>query len=285
MSNSLAETTKFFSDPALDMVATAIVELDYQHVQDLVAADQRIRSAFRRRWEIGRLVFDNHELILRECGSQKAFAEGFGYSEAVISNNLRGYRALYDLGCKSWDDVTRRLEDKKINPTVQNFERLPALLAGVTSPKDTRKYDERRLEQIEAEIETIIARNESANHNEIPVIAKDLAERLEQVKTHIVKLDPIKYVWKNEKYLEFVRRLGYDAITGAPCDKPDPHHTLPDGRSAAGGKVADVWTIPVSRDTHDLIEQGMLVPSREEILTALVNTMALFIMNHLPTQK
>jgi hypothetical protein len=224
-------------------------------------------------------------LLFVSVALKKAFSDGFGYSEAVISNNLRGYRALHDLGCASWDDVTRRLEDKKINPTVQNFERLPALLAGVSAPKDTRKYDERRLEQIEAEIDTIMARNESANHNEIPVVAKDLAERLDQVKTHIVKLNPTKYVWKNNNYLEFVRRLGYDAITGAPCDKPDPHHTLPNGRSAAGGKVADVWTIPVSRYTHDLIEQGILVPNREELLTALVNTMALFIMNHLPTQK
>jgi hypothetical protein len=85
--------------------------------------------------------------------------------------------------------------------------------------------------------------------------------------------------------LEFVRRLGYDCVTGAPCDRPDPHHTLPNGVSATGGKVADVWTIPVSRETHDMIETGLLILSPDEIKDELLKVMALFIMNHLPNQK
>jgi hypothetical protein len=275
----------FFNDAALDDVANRIIELDTQHNLALVRAHNEIQSAFQRRWEIGRLVNENYDIIIAKCKSQKAFAEGFGYSESVISNNLRAYRSLSDIGCTTWPAVLRELEKRQINATVQNFERLPALIAGDIKPKDTRQYDERRLEQLHEEVETILRRSETSNRNEIAVVAEELSDRIEQAKGHITKLDPTKYVWKNEKYLEFVRRLGYDCVTGAPCDRPDPHHTLPNGVSATGGKVADVWTIPVSRETHDMIETGLLVLSPDEIKDELLKVMALFIMNHLPNQK
>jgi hypothetical protein len=275
----------FFNDAALDDVANRIIELDTQHNLALVRAHNEIQSAFQRRWEIGRLVNENYDIIIAKCKTQKAFAEGFGYSESVISNNLRAYRSLSDIGCKTWSDVLRELEKRNISPTVKSFESLPSLIAGDTKPKDTRQYDERRLEQLHEEVETILRRSETSNRNEIAVVAEDLSNRIEQAKGHITKLDPTKYVWKNEKYLEFVRRLGYDCVTGAPCDRPDPHHTLPNGVSATGGKVADVWTIPVSRETHDMIETGLLVLSPDEIKDELLKVMALFIMNHLPNQK
>lgn len=275
----------FFNDATLDDVANRIIELDTQHNLALVRAHNEIQSAFQRRWEIGRLVNENYDTIIAKCKSQKAFAEGFGYSESVISNNLRAYRSLSDIGCTTWPAVLRELEKRQVNPTVQNFERLPALLAGKMPVKDARPYDERRLEQINEEIETILKRNESANRNEVVILAQDMAERLEQVKSHITKLDPTKYVWKNDKYLEFIRRLGYDCVTGAPCDRPDPHHTLPNGRSSMGGKVADVWTIPVSRETHEMIESGLINLTPDEIKDALLQCMALFIMNTLPNQK
>lgn len=277
-------TTSFFEDVILNDVANKIIELDTQHQMSLIRAHTEIQSAFQRRWEIGRLVNENYKHIIDKCETQKAFAESFGYSESVISNNLRAYRSMADIGCKTWEDVLKELDKRQINATVQNFERLPALLAGKMQPKDTRPYDERRLEQINDEIETILKRSESANRNEVTILAQDMAERLEQAKGHIAKLDPTRYVWKNDKYLEFVRSLGYDAYSGAPCDRPDPHHTLPNGRSSMGGKVADVWTIPLSRETHNLVEEGLITLTPDEIKDALLQCMALFIMNTLPSQ-
>jgi hypothetical protein len=68
-------------------------------------------------------------------------------------------------------------------------------------------------------------------------------------------------------------------ITEEPCDRCDPHHTDWDGGSGGMGmKLPDWMTIPVSRHTHNALEAGLIVPTREQLMKALIRTMATFIV-------
>jgi hypothetical protein len=145
-----------------------------------------------------------------------------------------------------------------------------------------RPKDEKRLESLYAEVQDIISRNESSTHNELHEMAVDLANQIEQAQDHIIKLDAHRRHWHNEKYLEWVRSIGYDALTGQAVDRCEPHHTYLSGEQ--GGiqdKLPDFLTIPLSPETHRKVESGQLKPTEVEIAKAIINTMGLFLMTHM----
>jgi hypothetical protein len=229
---------------------------------------------------MGEILFENEFLILSEFETWKRFAEHYGFSPSVVSNNLRAYRFLFEQKLYDWDSVLKALKEKNINLTVSNFEKLETLFLHGAPPE--RPKDEKRLENIYAELQDIISRNESAGHNEILEMAVDLAEQVEQAQEHLIKLDAHRRHWHNEKYLEWVRSLGYDVLTGQAVERCEPHHTYLSGEQ--GGiqdKLPDYLTIPLSADTHRKVESGQYKPTEIEIAKALVNTMGLFIMTHM----
>jgi hypothetical protein len=270
----------FFEDQTLNDIALEIIQLDTQMNLDLEVAYTKMTNAFERRWSMGKLLSENEDYILAICTTWNEFADKFGYSTSVLSNNRRGYQSLLEAGCKTFKDVETLLIKKQINPTVRNFEKIGSLLTTGEPIKDVRPKDEQRLQRLFSEVQEIIDRNETANHNVVER-ALELKDRIEQSVDHINKLDARKNVWKSKKYLQWVKTLGYDALTGLPCDTPDPHHTdIRGGSGGFGAKLPDMFTIPVSRDTHEMLENGMWEPTEVEIAEALINTMALFIMTH-----
>lgn len=277
----------FQSDVLNDLVQT-ILELDGKAGQDLEEAYTKIESATHRRWLIGKAVSENIEYIKEECGTQGAFASKFGYSEAKISNDKRGYESLVELGGTDWESAKKLMQEKSIQITSRNFEKIGTLLNNPTQDtpiKEQRDKDERRLEQLHSEIEEIKTRNESSN----PIVyeqAEDTIEYAKGVSKLLNKQNPYRSNWRSRKYMDFVKSLGIDHITGKQEEHLDPHHTLPDGSSQGKhGKVADCFTIPVSRSTHNDLETGMLVPTKLNIAEALVKTMATFIQTHYPNDQ
>jgi hypothetical protein len=278
MSNIIGQ---FFDDTKLNEIANEIIELDAKINLSLEQAYQNMTSAFERRWVMGKLLYDNQEYIITKCDTWTKFADSFGQPIAVLSNNKRGYENLLNAGCDTFDKVVKLLTEKQITPTVRNFEKIGTLL---NEPLENRKLqrprDEERLIKLNSEIEEIIQRNESANHNVVEK-ALELKERSTQAISHITKTDARKLQWQSRKYMDWVKKLGYDAFTGLPCPAPDPHHTDINGGSGGfGSKLPDCFTVPVSRETHEMLESGFWEPDKLEIADALINTMALFIITH-----
>lgn len=275
---------KFFEDDTVNKVALDVIELEAQAKMDAQKSLQYLESAFHRRWQQGKLLHENQEAILEHCGTWRNFCEGFGHSEGVISNNRRAYKALLDIGANDWGKVKEVLSEKGIRPTIPNFEKVGKLLNdpdAATKPKDQRPRDERRLEEIQAELDEIRTRNESASNNHVVELAQDTLAVAGDLSAHINKLNPEKSLWENRKYIEWVKSLGVDMITGKPCANPDFHHTtITGGQGGIGKKLPDTHGIPVSRETHMMIESGFLVPSQEELAQALIDTMSLFIQTN-----
>lgn len=282
MTNIITTINLFDGDYELNTVAQQVLDLETGFKNDVKAMNKYAKSAMQRRWEMGKVLYDNEELIVERLGSQKAFAEKLGSSEGTLSNNKRGYANLLEHGCTTWEEVMELLEKKELPANTYTFERMGKLLNDPTATdkiKDQRPKDEKRLEQITKEVEEIVQRNETSNHNTFE-LGKQVLKDVLEVGVHIGKVDPYKSTWRSKNYLEFVRNLGMDFITMTPEDAVDPHHTLQTQEQRMGSKVADVFTIPVSRDIHMMIENGTVELTQEEISDALIRTMALFIIHN-----
>lgn len=274
------EVIAFFEDDSLNIIALEILNLNTGIRADADEANKLLRNAMYKRWKMGKLLYENEELIKEKVGSQKAFAEHIGFSEGVLSNNKRGYGILLDAGAKTWDEVVALLESKGLQPTTYNFERMGRVLAdpAAAKPVDRRPQAEKRLEQLIDEASDIVQKAQTTNGN-VFELGKDVMKHLEDATAHIKKLNPFEAVWKSENYLNFVRNIGWDFVTETPC-KTEPHHVIPSGKQRMGLKVADCFTIPVSRDTHMMLEEGLMELSADEINAILVKVMALYIIHN-----
>lgn len=276
-----------FESPTLNDVGAQIIDKYKKTVDDYRKVKETLGNALVRRWEIGKMVSDNYEEIITECGSQRKFAEKLGVTEAMISNDKRGYEALLDAGVQKSTEVIPFLKDNEIEVVTRNWERIGSLLnePDKVDPKDRRPRDEKRLEDIYNEIEEIRARNEGSNPGVFSQ-AKDTLSYLEDVGNMLGAQDIFRSGWRSRQYLDFVKSIGFDYITGEQAENLDPHHTLIDGSSTGPhGKVADVFTIPVNRACHMEIEEGIREPTPLEIAEALIRTMALFIVTHSEPDK
>lgn len=239
-------------------------------------AERNLFSAFKTRWEYGKAIFDNYDLIINEFGSQKRFAEYIGHSEAVVSNNKRGYENLLKENCNDWYSVESLLKEKSIRPTIRNFEKIGTLLNEPTSdtkPKDQIPKDRRRLEELMEEVRDIIKRNESGNNIELAEDATEFLEDIEDIQNYLNIFDVFKHNFTSEKYLNYIRNYGFDIVTGEPCERCDPHHV----GNNSNKRNADLLTIPVSRKTHNLLHLGVIEMTEREVNKYLIQVMSNFI--------
>lgn len=283
--NELQPVITEFKNNHLNEIGAELISLSKDTNNHLTQAKQHVKSAILNRWNRGRIIAENIEEILDECGTQRKFSERIGLTEAMISNDKRGYLAAKEAGAETEEEFLNLLSQKQIPARTDRWEKLPKLLndpESRTKTKDQRQKDEKRLEDLHAEIEEIKARNEGAN----PVVAERAEDTLrysEGVKQHIEAQDIFKSGWRNRDYLDFVKSIGFDYLTMEPCKNPDPHHVLPSGRSQGPhGKVADVFTFPISRPNHDSWQgKNLTIKEQLEVSEALIRTMALFITTNL----
>lgn len=276
---------QFFENSALNDAALQIIECSRQSREAAQKAKDFASMAFYYRWESGRIIDENYIKIILECGTQEEFAKRIGETPSVVSNNKRAYQALKDAGATTWQQVEKLLDQKNINPIISNFEKIGTLLAAPaseTTGKQQVDKDLKRLEVIREEAQEILARMEPANRPQALEEAFDTVTDVEEIKRFLDRFNPEKSKWKSEKYLEFIRNIGWDMIKDEPCERCDPHHTLPNGGSGSvGEKLADFWVIPVSRETHLEIETGLLVLSPDEILRIQHYCMSAFLQLNL----
>jgi len=273
-----------FGNAQLNLVADQIIRLDSEYREQLRTAEKSMRGAFATRFTIGKLVIDNYEAIIEECGSQKAFAEAIGQSESQLSNTVRGYRYLAEAGADTLEKAVQLLQDKGIKPTSQNYERIGTMLAEPTPgepPALTESKMQRRLEQIHGELEEIVRYSERATD---PVVQETtwMIEFLQDTSNHLRDQNIFTRPFKSERYLNFVRTFGRDVITREPVARCDPHHTdFKGGSGGMGMKLPDWMTIPVSRTTHEDIEEGRITLTERELMLAMIETLATFVVNAL----
>lgn len=270
-----------FSRSELNALADYLIGIDTQFRKQLKLAEQAIRTAFELKYMMGKAIFENYEMILEECGSQKAFAESIGQTESQISNALRGYKAFHSEGVEAIQDAYALLEARGIKPTSQNYDKIGSLLNEPTeerTQKEQLERDEKRLIDLQYEADEIRRRNEAANS---PVLgeSQQMIEYLDNMRNYLANQDIFSLPFTSQKYLEFVRTFGIDVVTEEPVERCDPHHTnLTGGSDGMGMKPPDWMTIPVSRNTHNAIETGLLQLTERDISRMLIRTMATFIV-------
>lgn len=276
----MIETVQFVPSAAINEVVDAMIMFQAEDLQLQAEIGMRNKRAFENRYEYGKLLVENEDLILEEFKTWKAFAEHYGFSPSVLSNNKRAYEFLASEGLGTWDKALDAIREKGIALTVSNFEKIESLF--VSGPKAERPKLEKRLERLYTEAQDIVGQLDSAHHNELKEMAVEVVDNLEQAMQHVAKLDIKRQQWRNEKYLEFVRSFGVDVITGQPVERCEPHHTYIHGEQGdTGTKLPDYLTIPLSPETHRQIETGKIKPDPLKVAEELIRVMGLFIQHHI----
>jgi hypothetical protein len=266
----------------LNKVTEEIYKLDQDMIKHFEAAEKEAFSAFKCRFEMGKILFDNETEILEFAQTWADFADIINKTPSVISNNLRGYRAFNALGINDWDGAVELLRERQIRPLSSNYEKIGKLLSEPEpddTPKTREEKDLRRLEQISGELTDITQRNDRPDkHSLIVEEAVTMLGQIEDFQRASLGFEPDETKWRSHAYLEMVRNWGRCEVSGEFTDYTDPHHTYVDGlNSAFGVKLPDYLTIPVSRELHMKIEAGQMSLDNEEILRILVKCMARFI--------
>jgi hypothetical protein len=266
----------------LNEVTEKIYQLDHEMIRHFESAENEAYSAFKCRYEMGKILYDNESEILEFAQTWQDFADIIGKTPAVISNNLRGYRAFLSIGCDSWEKAREEMRGRQIRPLSSNFEKIGRLLTEpevTDKPKTKQEKELQRLEQISTELNDIVARNDQGDkHSLIVEEAVNMLTQVEDFKIASMGFMPDQKRWKSNAYLEMIRNWGRCEVSGEITDFTDPHHTYVDGiNSVLGYKLPDYLTIPVSRQLHERIENGDITLNNEEILLILVKCMSRFI--------
>lgn len=274
----------------LNKVTEDIYKLDQDMIRHFEAAEKEAFSAFKCRFEMGKILFENEKEILEFAQTWADFADIINKSASVISNNLRGYRAFQALGVTEWDGAVELLRERSIRPLSSNFEKIGKLLTQPEesdAPKTREEKDLRRLEQISSELTDITQRNDRQDkHSIIVEEAVTMLTQIEDFQRASLAFEPDETKWRSQAYLEMIRNWGRCEVSHEFTDWTDPHHTYVDGINAAFGfKLPDYLTIPVSREVHQRIENGDITLTNEEILRILVKCMARFISIAIKTDE
>ncbi|MFP8488731.1 hypothetical protein ACKGJO_06475 [Gracilimonas sp. Q87] len=292
--NELEERTEIqipveFDNEEVNELTEFILEYNHDYKNHMNKVEKHMWGAFESKWSLGEQLWIYENIILDEFEYWKDYAEAIDVHPTLLSRAKNGYEHLRDRGAETWEDVEDLLKQKSIRPTVKNFERIGGLL---DAPEETESFedyterDQRRLEELYAEAEDILTRNENPNRNEpvadIVTDAEHLSEYLEEIKDKVKRQNPYHIEWRSGTYLDFIRGFGRDLITGEPCERCEAHHTDPNNQTGNyGTKVADWATIPVSQGTHHKITNGEIVPTPEQILKAQTKCLATFLMTAL----
>ncbi len=281
-----------FENQALNELTKQLIRIGNDVTKLYESLRRDMRSAFVKRWEAGKLLHDNHAAILEECGTMKEFCEMTGFTEAVLSNNLRGYRAMLSAGATTADQAVKILESKRIEPTSRNFEKIGTLLSTTgdnrneTIPQRKTKAElaDKQLENLNQQVEAIRQSHvpDRSPGSGVSVVVHEeaaaLSSYIEDLRNHKMKASPVKVPFRSEIYTEFIRNYPRDIVTMLPLDeKADPHHAN-EFYAKAGEKINDLWQIPVSRQTHQALEEGHETYDEAFLNEALVELMANYIM-------
>lgn len=270
-----------FSNPTLNRLGEELI-INYKgfHSEQNIAKEH-LGKAIVRRFLSGKLLFEYHDLIIEEMGSQRKFGEHIGVSESMLSNDKRAYEALLERGVDTPEKMFELLNKKGLKAGIYEWERLPSLLVDPDAFKDRRAYAEKRLEKLATEVEDIIKSAESANNNHIAELARDTMSRIGETKEHLDKMDPLSYQWESLKYRNWAKSLGWDFIKDEPAENLEFHHTdMMGGSGGSGKKLPDVFGLPVSLPTHRAIESGAYRPTPIQIASGLIKLLTLFIITH-----
>lgn len=272
-----------FKDQVLNDVGYQLIENYKGYNANRQLAKEYLGKAIVRRYESGKLLSVNHGRIMDECGSQRAFGESIGVTESMLSNDKRAYEALEAEGITDAKQMLEHLKSKNIQSNVYEWERLPKLLNDPDAYRepDRRAKDEKRLEDIYSEAGEIKQRNESASNNNIAKLASDTMKEVGELKDHLKKLDPFSYEWRNRKYIDWAKSLGWDFINDEPAENLEFHHTdMQGGSGGEGTKLPDIFGLPTTIKTHKAIEQGAYKPTSTQLASGLIKLHSLFIMTH-----
>jgi hypothetical protein len=274
--------SSLFPDQKLNDATTELITLYKGFSTHLDNANKELRSAIIKRFTAGQFVYEIYDLIIDVCQTQRNYCEITGIPEAVLSNDLRAYRELKEkYGVDTPEEFLKLLQSKNLKPQVYVWERLPAMLNEPESvQRDQRPKDEKRLEDIDSELKEIVSRNTGQGNNAVLEEARHLIEHLEQAKQHIDKTDPYRYKWRSEAYKKWCRDLGICMLTKEACTTEFHHTDQFGGSGGEGTKLPDVFGIPISATVHYKIEQGDYKVTETQLATALIETMALFIMSN-----
>lgn len=267
-----------FRNPALNELAGVLITRNKEVIANVREAQKLLGKALTRRFMNGRDVDHHYAQILEECQSQREFSKRIGLSESVLSNDLRAFRALKEREIEDPQEFKKLLDSKGLPATIKVWEKLPNLLEDPTSlKKDERPKPERTLEKVQDEIQKVA---DESPHSEIQAESKILLDQIEDLRNHLNKYNPYKYQWDSPAYRKWCRSIGKCMITGRACS-PDFHHTTPDGGSGGtGDKLPDVFGFPIDRDLHSKVEDGTVTLTKEQISNAIINTLALFVINN-----
>lgn len=271
-----------FKNSKLNKIGAELISLSKAAGENFQKAKIHLKLAIINRWNRGRIIAENYDEIIEECDTQREFAERLGLTEAMISNDKRGYIAAKEKGATTEEEFLNLLKQKKIPARTDRWEKLPKLLNQPSSKrqKDNRRNDEKRLEKIYEEAEEIRARNQNTG-GEIPKKAEEIEHYISDLQDSLSQTNPLSYKWKSQYYIDWVKSLGMDFLTMQPADNIDAHHTTTEGWAGnTQEKLPDCFTIPVTRDTHNNIERGKYNPSHRELSDALIRTLSLFIITH-----
>lgn len=278
-------TISYFDNPTLNTVGAELIENYKGSAEHIKNAQTHVNKAIIRRWRSGKLLFDNYDLIIEVCESQRNFSEIIGITESMLSNDLRAYKALLSEGCNTEDDVLQRLYEKGLPTTTKVWERLPKLLNEPESYRepDRREKDEKRLEDLYEELEEI--KNRNLNNN-INYTADEIQQEIIEITKETLSQDPLNMEWENEHYLNYIRNYGFDILTKEPLSADEfahPHHVDPYTGNAGGGianKLPDCFTIPLKKDNHRDIHDGLVVYRPEDYQRALITVLTKYIITH-----
>lgn len=263
--------------------------VDYR--RSMSKLDEVANEAFDRMYLFGVSLIENEDFIKSEYGPWSRFAKEEGIDKYAISRCRSSVLDFYDLGANNVDQARELVKARGLKPTAKlmegNIRRQLESGDNKSTPKDNSVKREKDINEIRKHADRIHELVEEHDpDDELYQEAVELLEFAENSVAHVQSIDVSQKNWNNESYLNFCRNINYDAVLGKPVKKSEPMHIAPDGGSGSmGGKVADFYAIPGSRDTHNKLHSGDMKLTYEEIADLHRWTMIQFILHHIPSDK
>ena len=271
--------------------AVTIKKLYVEYSRAILRLDDAMDEAFDRMFLFGQQCADNESYIKEEYGTWASFAEEEGVDKYAISRCKSSVQDFQALGANTVALAKELIHKRGLKPSAKlmegNVRRLLENGQGKTPPKDKSVKRERDINEIRKLADRIHELVEDHDpDDEIYQEALELQEFAESSIVHINSLDVSQKQWSSQAFLNFCRNINYDAVLGKPVEKSEPMHIAPDGGTGSmGGKVADFYAIPGSRDTHNKLHSEKITLSIDEIADLHRWTMVQFILHHIPSDK
>lgn len=246
------------------------------------------QEAFDRMFEFGELLIKNTDRIKEDYGTWGEFAEEEGLDYSTVSRCRASVKDFKAHGANSLDEARKLLKKRGWKPSAKIMERnINRLLTDADRtgrpepPKDKSIKREKHINELHSMQER--ASEIMAQHDPDDDLYQEAAHVTEFVKDtvgYMQTLDISQKEWNSKLFLDFCRNINFDVVIGEPVESTEPHHISPRGdHGSQGAKVADMFAIPVSRDTHNKLHKDEISLTEDEISDCHRWTMAMFIFN------